>query len=404
MLVAGALAGVVGVGAAYAVAGDEDYEVQFVMPSAAQLIDGAPVWVEGQQAGNISGLRAEDGKAIVTVAVSDEYAPLHEGTTSRVEWQSVLGERVVAINPGPQQNPTIPSGAMYEAESGQMEVDQVLNALDEPTRKRLQSLLQGLAETTDGREQAMRQTLKTAGPTVQALGQILEAVGRDGPAIRDLVTQLRSMSKALASQHGQLSDSVSNLTRFTGTMAEQQQQLKKGLAELPPTLDVARDTLDDVPKAVDATTPLLSELGPVSQKLGSVSRDLSPVLKDLRPSVAQLRPTLEATQLLLNHTPGLLDAAHGTFPRATAMMRQYAPAVYWLRPYTPELVGWLHNWGQNFAGYDSQGHFWSAGLSPGATGNNNQPSGGAPPHKVEDPPPGDAVGQPWTDAHGSRMR
>ncbi|SNR65942.1 phospholipid/cholesterol/gamma-HCH transport system substrate-binding protein [Haloechinothrix alba] len=405
LLIGGVLVVVLGGVAATSLASEDDYEVDFVVPSAAQLLEGSFVWIDGQEAGEVRDLEVRDGKAIVTAAFDAAHAPLHEGTSARVEWQSVLGERIFSVDPGPADNAEIPSGAMYEGEVTQIEVDQVLAALDEQTREELTSLLRGLNRTVDGNEDDLQATLAEAGPAVRALGEVLDAVGQDGPAIRRLVQQLEDMVGVLAEQHGDVSGVVENLTGTTGRLAEQRDNVAEGLGELPDTLDAARETLDDVPEAVDAAVPLLEDFGPASERLTSVSRNLSPVLSDLRPTVAELRPTLEATQVLLDHTPGLLDSAHGVLPQVARTMNKLHPAVAHLRPYLPEAVGWINNWGRDYASYDSQGHVWLGGLAQaGLAAMNDQPPGGTPPMSIEEPPPGEVVDQPWTDAHGSEMR
>lgn len=380
------------------------YELKLVVPSAAQLTVGSPVWIDGAEVGGVTRLEERDGKAIVTVDLPGADVPLHDGTTTRIEWKSVLGERVVTVYPGPAQNAPIPSGALYEAHSAQIEVDQVLAALDAPTRDRLNSLLQGLNRTLDGREADLQATLRSAGPAVQALGEILHAVGRDGPAIRAVVTQLHEVTAPLAQRQTAIADVVGDLTALTGAVAAEQDQLRDGLRELPATLDTARATLDKVAPASSATVPLLNDVRPATERLPSIAADLSPVMRDLEPVVAQLRPTLEAAQHLLELSPGLLDTGHDVIPEVRSALDGYQPALHFLRPYTPELAGWLTSWGQGFAGYNADSHVWALGLA-GGLGEVNEHPALLPGERVRDEPaPGELVGQPWTDAHGSGMR
>lgn len=404
-LVIGTLLGAAGLGGVYTLASDDDYRVQFVVPSAAQLVEGSFVWIDGEQAGSVSRLEARDGKAIVTAAIDEAYAPIREGAVTRVEWQSALGERILSIEPGPAQAKPIPSGAMYTAKSSQIEVDQVLATLDGKTRSRLNSWIERLAETVGGRERGLRRTLASAGPAVRAMGSVLEAVGRDGPAIRGLVTELEQLTSAVAKRQTDLATVVRDFNEVTGRMAERQQQLKAGIAELPATLREAKGTLEEVPNAVAEANPLLDELNPATRRLASTSRMLRPVLARLRPAVAQLRPTLESAAGLLGKTPALLDRTHDVVPQVTSILEKVHPAVWYLRPYTPEAVGWLNNWGRDYAHYDAEGHVWLGGLAQvGPAAFNAQPSGGLPPLSTHEPKPGEVVGQPWTDAHGSRMR
>ncbi|SBW22841.1 mammalian cell entry domain-containing protein [Candidatus Protofrankia californiensis] len=389
---------------AYVLMDSDSYEVKLVMPSAAQLADGSPVWVNGAKAGSVQSLEVKDGKALVTVSLTGDYAPLHDGTTSRVEWNSALGERMLTLYPGPGENATIPKNGLVKGQSLQIEVDQVLAALDQPTRDKLTSLLKELNQTVDGREPDLAATLKSAGSSVQALGEVLQAVGRDGPAIRSLVTQLQQMVSVGADHRRDIAAVVGDLTSLTGAVAGQQQQLSDSLQELPSTLQTAKGTLDRVPAAGEPTIALLQDLKPATGRLPSIARNLSPVLTELRPAVADLRPTLGSAQALLRETPGLIDVAHGVVPPATQFVRSIQPAVSFLRPYTPEGIGMLHNWGQAFAPYDGEGHVWAGLLAPGT--NMIDESLVQPPGSRRDPEPypGQPVGQPWVDATGSGMR
>lgn len=380
-----------------------DYTVKVVVPSAANLLEGSPVWIDGMRAGSVEGLEVRNGKAVIEASLEDEYAPLRDGTTSRVEWNSVVGERMLTLYPGPSKNPEIPDGGMFESQSRQIEVDQVLAVLDKPTRDRLVSLIGQLNGTVSGHEKNLQATLASAGPAVSALGKVLEAVGRDGPAIRDLVTQMEGIIATAARHRDDISGTVTNLTRLTGTVADRESQLSASLKALPATLRTARETLNRVPRAGDAAIPLLKDLEPATKRLASVSRNLSPVLQDLRPAVANMRPVLANARVLLGKTPSMLDRSHEVLPPTRSAVKSYQPAVQFLRPYTPELMGWLHNFGQSFAGYDSQGHFWAATLAPGSNALNEsvvQPPGS---HTSPRPYPGEVVGQPWTDAHGDGM-
>jgi phospholipid/cholesterol/gamma-HCH transport system substrate-binding protein len=382
----------------------DGYSVDIVVPSAAQLLPGSPVWIGGLQAGSVDNLEVRDGKAVIHASLSKDHGPLHDGTTSRIEWNSVIGERVLTLYPGPGGNAPIPDGGMVEGQSSQIEIDEVLAALDPPTRARLSSLIGGLNDTTSGEEQQLQGTLQTAGPAVHALGSVLDGIGRDGPAIHDLVGQLNQLT-AVAAQHDQdIAGTVRNLSTLADSVAQEQSAISESLGELPDTLRTARDTLDRVPHAGDVTTPLLKDLDPATRKLSSVARNLSPVFQELRPTVAELGPLLVDAQQLLGKTPALLDTSHDVLPPAQNVVQSYQPAVAYLRPYTPELIGWLQNFGQSFAGYDSQGHFWAATLAPGTNALDEsvvQPPGS---YTSARPVPGEVVGQPWTDAHGSGMK
>jgi phospholipid/cholesterol/gamma-HCH transport system substrate-binding protein len=387
-----------------ALRGGDSYEVQMVMPSAAQLSVRTPVWIRGHTAGKITGLRVKDGKAVATLQISDDFGRLHDGTTSRVEWVSAIGERVLTVYPGAAKNAEIPDGSYLEAKSSQVEVDQVLEALDAPTRLRLSSLLAQLNGTVDGREVDLRTTIRSASGTANALGEVLKAVGQDGPAVRSLVSELSEMTRLAASRRTKIASTVTNLNAVTGSVAQQQGALSSTLEKLPRTLKTARGTLAKVPAASDSTVSLLKDLRPAAHKLPGVSADLGPTLQDLRPTVAELRPLMGAASDLLQQTPELLDVTHQVLPSVNDLAGDLGPAISFLRPYTPEGVGGLDNWGQAFAPYDGAGHTWAGLLAPGTSALNESPVPLPTSRQNPAPPPGQPVGQPWADATGSGIR
>lgn len=404
-LLLGALAAAVVVAGGVSLIGGDDYEVKMIMPSAAQMSERTPVWINGHHAGQISEIDVKDGKAVVTLSLEEDFGPLHSGTTSRVEWVSAVGERVLTLYPGDKKNAEVPEGAYIETKSAQVEVDQVLAALDGPTRKRLTSLIGQLNETVDGHEADLRKTIRGAAGTVDALGEVLAAVGKDGPAIRSLVSQLSRMTDVAAQRHESVSATVANLDKATGAVAGNQKDLSDTLKQLPSTLRTAKNTLGKVPAASTSTVALLEDLAPGISRLPEVSKQLAPTLVDLRPTVAELRPLLSSADDLLDQTPELLNLGHAVVPTATDLLDDLGPAIAFLRPYTPEAVGGLFNWGQAFAPYDGAGHTWAGLLAPGTDAVNETPVPlPALARQKPRPAPGEPVGQPWTDANGSEIR
>lgn len=401
--IAGGVAAAAVVGG-FALNGGSSYEVQMVMPSAAQLSDATPVWIDGRQVGVVTDLGLKDGQALVKLELDNDVASLHAGTTSRIEWVSAVGERVLTLYPGKSSNAEIPEGSYLEGASSQVEVDEVLQALDADTRKRVNSLITRLHATVEGREPEVNETIKQASGTVDALGDVMRAVGEDGPAIRAIVSDLSALLESSAERRSKISSTVTNLSTVASEVSKEQKAISTMLSQLPSTLDAANTTLGKVPGASDETVGLLEELEPSTQQLRSVSRNLAPVLVDLRPTVAELRPLLGAAEDLLGLTPGLLDSSHQVLPQVTQLLDGLAPAISFIRPYTPDGIGGLHNWGQAFGAYDGAGHTWAGLLAPGTNALNESLVPLPTARQNPEPDPGQAGGQPWVDANGSEIR
>lgn len=382
------------------------YRVTVALPEAPNLIKGGTVLVNGFEAGSIADIAVKDGKAVLDLSINHDVGPLHQGATVKVGWRAVLGERELGIEDGPENAPTIPDGGTIQGEMPDpVEVDRVLSALDPPTRAHLAGLVKNLDGTLKGQEQNVNQTIATAGPTLDALGNVMRGLGDDGPAINNLVTRTSDVVDVLVKRDQDVRTIVSQLTASSQASAAQSDQIAATLQRLPHTLTTATNTLDDVPGTVDKTVPLLDDLRPVTDKLPQFSKNLSPVLANLRPAAAQLRPTLQSLSNLLDYTPALLDSAHAVAPGTDKFLSDVQPALPALRPYTPELVGWLSNWGSATANYDVNGHYMRSSINEGPTSLNADP-GIIPPGISQDPypVPGSLENQPWTDAFGSAAR
>lgn len=390
--------------------GDGGYSIDVVMPDAANVLNGSRVTVDGFEAGSVSGIDLADGKAVISVSLGEAYSPLPAGTTARIEYQSLLGERnIVLETPTEVGTAMIPDGGMIPG-AARTDLDQVLAALDDETLAQMQSLLPQVEALLGGREGDINTSLQAAGPTVDALGEVLAAIGQDGPMLAQLIEDTRAISQTVATRRAEVSTTLSGLTAALQAAAAEREDLGAALEDLPATLAEAAAALDRLPGTVDIVDPLLQALQPAIDKLPGVATDLRPLLADLRPAVTDLEPALADLGIVLDQAPALLDLGSGLIPTLDVGLTEALPVVDFLRPYTPELIGWLTNWGGATANYDANGRAirLAAKAGPGNAflpidGNavtQLVPSLSTNPHRD----PGELVDQPWTDANGDPVK
>jgi phospholipid/cholesterol/gamma-HCH transport system substrate-binding protein len=404
-LVAGLAAiAVVGVGS-QVVGGDDPYEVSFMVPSAEGAIRGGTVTLAGQPAGRIADIDVVGDRARLTLELDPSAAPLRSGVQARLAWNSAVGRRTVELTDGAEANPELPEGMLIESTYERVELDDIAEALDEKTRSEVRSLVSELDGVLEGNEKTLNDTLLSAGPFAESLGAVVEQVGSDGPAIRRLVTELRAVVKVLADRDVKVAGTVDNLHRLVEVAASRQSQISEALGEVPSTVQVATTFFNTVPDAVDQVTPLLDGLEPATDQLPAAAKRLAPVLVDLRPTVAELRPTLTAANELLDQTPGMLSLGGSVVGDLDSTLSQLQPALSFLRPYTPEVIGFLTNWTSLFSAKNASGHFGRALIPASASTFNGNP-GMLPPGMTQgkEPAPGSLVGQSWTDANGDSIR
>jgi phospholipid/cholesterol/gamma-HCH transport system substrate-binding protein len=381
------------------------HRLSVALPNAIGIFEGSPVQLEGLDVGQVSKVSAKGDKAVVEMQLDQLREPLHAGTTVTVEWHSLLDYHYLQLKPGPAANAVLPNGALIQSGPPQVLLEELLDSLDPATRTHLAGMVQQLNSTFAGSQTDFNTTLQTAGPTVRALGDVLNGIGGDGQSIKTLVSDLHKVSEVLAQRKDGLSSTVLDLNRVAGGVARQQQQFSDGLAELPNTLDSLNTALGKVTPATNATVPLLEDLRPAAEKLPEVAGNLRPVMHDLQPALHDLVPTLDAADRLLGKTPDFLDSGGQSVTQLRTTLDRAGPAVAFLRPYTPDVMGFLGNWAALCAGYDESGHFAQPLIVEGGQSLDANPGVTLPGHKVDEHPvPGALVGQPWTDANGSGPR
>lgn len=378
-----------------------DYHLTLLMPSASTAFKDGSVMIKGQRVGHVTSVGVRDGQAEVKVAIDDEYAPLHAGTTARIKWASVLGTRMIELVPGAETNPEMPSGHLVTGNAEAVDIDELLSTLDAPTRKQLQTLVAQLNKTLAGTQPDLQKTLTRAGPTVKAIADLLSAIAQDGPALKKIIKELHGVTSNVSANDAELAASINNLNTLTTQIADRQSEISRTIEKLPGTIDSATTALEAVPEPVNSTRTLLRTLRPSTDRLPAIAKQANPVLADVRPALAMLPGTLEDAQTLLQYTPGLVNDANAILPTATSALEQADPMVSYLRPYTPELVGWLSNWNGVFGSRDASGHYARALITASASSFDQNP-GVMPPGMKQDarPLPGSIAGQPWTDAEG----
>ncbi len=419
---------------AWRLGGGGGYHVTIVFPEATDLNNGSLVEVQGFTVGKVSHLGVSNGQAMVTVSLSSAYTPLHSGTTAKIDYKALLGERYIEIGPGPKANPAIPNGGILPGGENRVELAQVLSAIGPRTRQRLADGIPQLAQTL-GTPTNVNQTVQAAAPMVQALAQVLDAIGQNGLALRQLVSSMADLSSRLVNRQGSLVSTVSGLTSFTSNVSQQDASLTTGLQNLPATLTQADTTLSKLPATTTAVVPLLNDLAPGAAALPAFAAKLRPVIDQLSPVVSQLQPNLSSLTVLLGYTPNLVNSANSTVPgvtqalstlvqpqkvtvpvdqNGTSFTQATTSVLDFARPYTPELASFFTNWGTWLANYNTNGHFgpFTSVLGLGAltgqipsTNNYTSPATSyaglaLPATATNGPPfPGTVAGQPCTSCY-----
>ncbi len=319
------------------------YRISAQVPNANTLLPGNEVRIGGVRVGVVEDVEPqqnEDGDLSVKLdlALDADIEELPADSTVVVRARSALGLKYLEIARGTSSEGIGAGGILplSAAEIQPVEIDEVLNTFDEPTRVAIQDNLVEFGNALAGR-----------GPTLNA------AIGR----LNELLPELESVMANLAAPKTRLDRFFPAIARTAAEVAPVAAEQAQMFVALDTTFgafaNVARpylqDTISETPPTLDVGTRVLPRLRPFFQHSASLFQDLepgieavrvngptiataleigAPILKDSKSLNRQLAPTAQALEDF-SDDPGVnagLDRLDETADILTPALRFIAPA------------------------------------------------------------------------------
>ncbi|MGH2781145.1 MAG: MlaD family protein, partial [Thermoleophilaceae bacterium] len=273
---------------------DSAHSYRFVFQNAGQLVNGDIVRVGGTHAGVVDAIElTPDGRAEVTVSVEDDRAPLHQGTTATIRAQSLIGiaNRYVDVHPGPNFRAELDDGATIDSDNTTsiVELDQLFNALDPPTRRGLEGVIHGFADWYEGNERDANRSARYFAPSIVAVTNLVEEVNRDSRAFEQFLVETSKAMGALSERRTELTELVGNAGATARAIGSDTEALSRTLSELPPALRQGSDTFVALRPALDDIERFVVESEPSARVLPEFMRELRPFLRRSVPTFRRLR-------------------------------------------------------------------------------------------------------------------
>ncbi len=346
-LAAGLIATVVILGVCYLVFGgslpfrSSPFTLRAAFTVETQLHLGSPVRIAGVNVGTVTSVNRVSGSssaAVATMTIQQNGLPLHADATADIRPRLFLeGNFYVDLHPGTPDAPIVHSGHTLPASqtSGPVQLDRVLSSLRSNTRADLQTVLQGLGASLNGRPtaaedatqdpsvrgltagEALNQSLQYAAGAFKASAIVNAALlGEQPHDLSGVVTGTAHTFGALAASQSHLEHFVTSFNATMAALAARQQELSTTISLLPPTLRAADNALGPLQASFGPTqefakllTPSVEQTAPTitaglpwlaqSEQLLSPS-ELGGLLNYLTPAVQGTASTLNSSKALLN--------------------------------------------------------------------------------------------------------
>jgi phospholipid/cholesterol/gamma-HCH transport system substrate-binding protein len=139
--------------------------------------------------------------------------------------------------------------------------------------------------------------------------------------------------------------------------------LEAGIKELPEAFKEGNRTFARLPAALAALRKLVNVSKPNTKKLALFFERLDPLLKLATPVLRQLStaiskpgPNNDLTEFALA-LPGLAKSLKSASPSGVKALHESVPVTAFFGPYSPDLIGLFHDFGQEAGYYDGNGHY-----------------------------------------------
>ena len=283
------------------------YDLTAEVPNAAQLVKGNEVRVGGFRVGVVDQIfpkRKASGTTYATLhmKLDKTIEPLPVDSTLIVRARSALGLKYVEIQPGTakagfRQGDTVP---LSQATPHPVDIDQVLDTFDLPTREGARNNLTGIGNGLTGRGPDLNTAIDLAPRLLSHLQPVAENLSDPRTGLREFFPALAraaSIVRPAAETQGEL---FANLdTTFTAL---------SGVAR-----PFIQDTISKSPPAEDTAIAEFPQQRPFLRNTAALMRELRPGVRVLPSTAPDLADALEFGVTSLRRTPALNRRLEGVF-------------------------------------------------------------------------------------------
>ena len=209
------------------------YTVSFEAADVKNLKEFGEVRIAGVRIGRVEEIARDGDQVRVTLSIEDQAAPLHDGANVRIGVKSLVGSSFVEVVDGDGaelEDETVLTGASV---TPAVDVDELLDTLDEPTRKHLSGAVRALDTATRGRGVEIDGLMTGLGHVGTEGTVVLDALAKQSKDLQQLSVEARLLLDALDTGQGQIVGLVDDAQQLTQVTADKQAKARRRSACCP---------------------------------------------------------------------------------------------------------------------------------------------------------------------------
>ena len=290
---------------------------QAVVPGQGQTIR-----VAGVRVGDVSDVDLENGVGVVTFAIDREYLPIYKDATLLMRPTTGLKDMFFQLDPGTQDAGEYEEGEVVPVSNTAPDVnlDEILEALDSDTQAYLRMLLVGAGKGLEGRDKDLGEVLGGLGPINEDLRKLNSKVSSRQQNLRNLVHNFNVLTGRIAQADRDLVELVSTSNTALGAIADQDPSVRRAVELLGPTLEQAEATLAQVSDFAAIAGPTFNNLRPFARNLDESNASLEQLANSATPVLEnEIRPFVRAARKPVPDLRRAADRYSSAAPRLTTI-------------------------------------------------------------------------------------
>jgi phospholipid/cholesterol/gamma-HCH transport system substrate-binding protein len=287
---------------------------------------GQTLRVAGVKVGDVEDVSLEDGVAVVTFGVDRDFLRIYRDATILLRPQTGLKDMFFEMDPGSERSGEIDDGGTVQLANTAPDVnlDEILGALDSDTQAYLRALLVSGGQAVDGRSKDLGRVLGSLGPLTKDLDRINSKVAERKENLRRLITNFNLLTREVGRSEQSLTDLVESSNTTIGAIAEQDPSVQRAIRLLPGTLEQSTVALNHIGEFADQLGPAFNDLRPFARNLEEVNASTRKLALQTTPVIkGEIRPFVRSARGPVKN----LDKAAGRLAKATPKLTVVAKKI-----------------------------------------------------------------------------
>lgn len=331
------------------------YEVKVPFTEATQLAEQSDVRISGVNVGKVQkiDLSPEGDRALATVAIDAQYAPLPESTRAILRTKTLLGETYIELSPGSREGAELEDGGILpQANIAQsVQLDEIFRTFNAETRAAFQEWMQEAGVAITGQGQNLSYAIGSLEPTFAEFDKLFRVLDSQRVAVGQLFRNGATTFESLRGREGQLADLIESSNAVFQTTARRDRDIEALFRAFPTFLDESRLTLNRLEDFSVNATPLMRQLVPAAE-------ELSPTLISISELAPEAKAFFEGLGPVIKRAPEGFAALRAIFrdefpPLLRALdpfLRNLNPILVGLKLYRKEVTAFFGNLAATFSG------------------------------------------------------